>query len=1189
GALQQQGQVRTAGTVDATAASITMTASALTDASGNLRYATAGDLQLGRLASDGSISLLAATITVAGLDAGQQHLTAAQVRLDASGGVGTGIAPVLTQIGGLSGNAASLYLNNSGELTIASTGSVVTQRVTQDGSTEVITDAALDNLVTPGTLVIVNQGTLTTRANGALTAGGNLLLQALGNEADMFLQGDITSQTGHISLHAGRDLRLQSLIETLAQGHTVELDVARSLMMEGDGQIRTQNGAVRLNAASGATPTAVNQMVVGQIDAGTAGVSLRAGQILALGDTLTHVRAGELRLLAVQGVGNDGSLVNPLRVEVDVLAARGRAQGVFVHGEGHLTVGRVETIAVNRVEQTGSLAAGLVMDGAMEDVETILNGAVVIRADQLTISQGSDTPRGVNAVGTGNVLLEARNGDLSLQARVLGDIGHVALVASGNIRHAGLGTGNNQSVVDVRGTSITAHAGGQIVMADMANVTTGGGNLYYSAGDDLLVARITAGLGTVVLESRQGGIADNQLTPTASATNILAGGLALIAEYDLGTLSNGLELSVSQLSAVTTQGAINLFEASGLTVDQVEAAFGRVGLDGALVNVELKGASGLLSEGDGDIRLRVQNSLALADGVAVRTEGEGDIYLTTVSATQGNMLLGRGELGTATGNLVLSSARAIESDAVTLAVAGDAMIQADDAARLNGNTTVSGTLDLTSVGDTELAGSLVVAGTSDMTVGGALFVTGSYTGGDNVTWAVTGATDVDGVLDVTGDLTLSGADAIKLVGLLTVSGDVSLDGSDRIVINVTGDIGGALQVMSIGDLMVEGDLRVGAVTLLDAQQNTTFEGALVTATLVAQAGNDLTIRNQSATLSAERLQAGGVIDVQTTGSLTLLAGMHQAHSSALLDVGDVLHTHAGSELLSLSGNVELNVGRLEMAAGSVVGAELGNVAITGQDDLNLAEIQATEGAVQLSSRAGLLFNSVGNTRINVVTLDLSVRAQGHKISDPTNDLSLALAQLADQVIRVDVARLVDVNQMTRLVNVIDDEGNGNLLEVAGRNSWQHLIDVDNRADKSRVVNVDLPLPVYELMRSPLVRGDLVSEQEARIARAEMRTLSSEAPVAESGLTTLEQQLRMEMLGRVGFNMGGGQASRFEMLDVTRWGKDGRVTQPDFNLSNLARMSHVLGRVPGLQPDVMGTVPLNPYLYDLFVEDYTLTL
>ncbi|WP_167470108.1 beta strand repeat-containing protein, partial [Vreelandella andesensis] len=743
------------------------------------------------------------------------------------------------------------YVTEADAITIGEVAAITTNRVLTDGTvTESSqTDAAQSDLASDGQLVLqTTAGNIETlAAGGSVTAAGNLLLKAGGATSDIILGATVTSSGGHISLDAGQGIAQNATIETQTDGKTIDLRAVGVITMDDGAQTITNNGNIRYMAKPAGVANADNVITLGGLDAGTGNISLVAGSILDGGDTHTDIIADQLRLNATLGIGSDGTDVNAIDTQINTLSASSRANGVFINETDALVIDAVDAITVNTVAADASVSG--TTDNLQEDVNTINDGSVVIEADDIRVNQGATTSnsRAIYAIGTGHILLNARDGSLTLQGQVLGDDGHVTLLALSDLEMRGIA-----GIVSTSSTSIYAKAGGDLAMADGAMVTSGGGHVRFEAGANINLGLINAGSGNVALISG-GAVLDNQ-TPVTGA-NVFAAGLLIDADAGIASSGNRLETSVTTLSVNSAAGNIFLHDTGSVAIGQVTTTVQEVGNTADLTIVE--GTQSDVTTVAGDITLSAATDLTLNDGDENGKSVASISGNITVAAGRHLNLQPSGSIVTSGGNLDLDSvgnttlsgtvdvagisdltvggALVITGDytgggSVTIEVAGTTTINStfsvgdedantessftligDGAIVLGndvasdiifttaGNTTVDGGADVTasglltvggnlnldSVGSTALNGTVNVAGISDLNIGEDLAITGSYTGGNNVTLMVAGITDLDGMLDVTNDLQIDGTDAITLADSVTVSGNATINGGSSVNVDGT--------------------------------------------------------------------------------------------------------------------------------------------------------------------------------------------------------------------------------------------------------------------------------------------------------------------------------------------------------------------------------------------------------------------
>jgi hypothetical protein len=258
-------------------------------------------------------------------------------------------------------------------------------------------------------------GALTVNA-GVSSGSGHISVWSLGAQSYTGL-GDITTGS-----------RVD--IGTTYRG-TIDLEAGASITMNAGSVFTTDGGNVRIRA-TGAT----SDITVGDVVAGTGSVAMIAGRSILDADALVgsplgndgdlDVTAASLRLSAVGSVGVQGASANAIETEVVTLAATAGSGGINVVDVGLLAIGTVSPVAVKRVTASGELRGTDETDaGALAGLTTTGNGRVLALAGSMTVDEA------VSAHGSGDVLLQAQTGTLTVNAAVASGSGHISVLSAG--------------------------------------------------------------------------------------------------------------------------------------------------------------------------------------------------------------------------------------------------------------------------------------------------------------------------------------------------------------------------------------------------------------------------------------------------------------------------------------------------------------------------------------------------------------------------------------------------------------------------------------------------------------------------------------------------------------------------------------------------------------------------------------
>lgn len=574
----------------------------LHSADADLRLAAGQAIQLASVdAGTGFASVVGASVNGQSLDAGDAHIAAAVLRLQATGGgLGAANAALVLAVDRLAAAAAgdTLVLDATRTLVVDALTAVQRQQVATDGSVQTLAgDDALAGLTGAGFVRLDAQGTVSVQA--AVQAGGALRLAAWGDAADIAATAALQSG-GAASLLAGRDIDLAAAWQA---GGTVSAEAGRDLRLAAPLTIADADAWL----AAGGSAT------LGDVDLGTGRLALSAASLSATG--LAQAAAA-----AIDVTGAVGSAAAPVELSVGALALRAGGDA-FVHDAGALALVTVAP-EVARVEADGgSTALAWTGPGGLQ-----VGGVAVLIADG---DLGLDV---ASAIGGGR--LEAAAGSLALDAALASDRA-LSLLASADIAlSAGIAATGDASV--------DLQAGGRLQMTDAAVVSAEQGGLRLAAVGTMTLGAL-ATEGAVSLSARS--IADagtSDLDIRAQTLRVFTTGGGTTEGFGSG--ARPIQTQVDTLAAdVAGTGAGGFFaiEADGLTVGSVGALqVSRIGTDGVASALNDAALSGLRSAGnvvlqaiDGDLRIAGADD----DGVGLRAGGnlrlealDGD--LTTTAA-----------------------------------------------------------------------------------------------------------------------------------------------------------------------------------------------------------------------------------------------------------------------------------------------------------------------------------------------------------------------------------------------------------------------------------------------------------------------------------------------------------------------------------------------------------------------------
>lgn len=614
--------------------------SILVSAAGGLTVATngavtntgGGDITL---AADGNGTaanlLIQAAITAAGgsgnidLFAGHNLTLAAGIAVSAAG-TGDIRASAGTNFQGgaglANGHAAanltmqdgSTFRSEDGDLRLEATGDVAVSllNANSDG------DAALGNVFVTADFA----GVL-----GGLSNGVGAITDALGGESTNILAADATLSAA-TGIGSTDDIqteiaRLTATNSTSGNIRITEVDLPASNPLEilgidnklGNVVVQTLDGALTVSGQVATTGAGTIQLTAGDADASGGETLLVSAPVASANGAITLLASGgDVRFTAA---GNVTSLTGDVTVTASAAvqqvgsvidAGSGR---ISITANGDVTLSRLVTTnssndAVKVTSTTGGIqnAAGLLesIDAALGRVSLEAVTGIGTTAEPLRIDAGRLV---VLNHTSGDVVLSETNG-VTVEGIAQQGPGMIDLSAGGTIVLASTAT------VSTTGGDIGITAGGGITMQDGSLVDAGAGRIVIEAVGDISVSHLKTTT-TVEVTSTAGAIRDSD---TNQGIDIEATDLALRAATGIGT-GNPLEIHVTNLAAITQAGSLQLTSVSGaaLNVTTVEGTTG-------LTNNDL-GAGTLILSHNGTLNL---------DAPVVST-GSGVVRFTTASAT----------------------------------------------------------------------------------------------------------------------------------------------------------------------------------------------------------------------------------------------------------------------------------------------------------------------------------------------------------------------------------------------------------------------------------------------------------------------------------------------------------------------------------------------------------------------------
>lgn len=225
-----------------------------------------------------------------------------------------------------------------------------------------------------------------------------------------------------------------------------------------------------------------------------------------------------------------------------------------------ITVGQTAALVVNRVKTDGVVTGSTQTDAAQSN---LISGAALV----LQTTAGAITTETTGAVtATGNLLLKAGGATSDL---TLGEVVTNTAAGGNTSLDAGQDVLQNANVMaQTSGRTVDVLAGRHITMAQGTQTSTTNGNLLLQAtAGNITIETLNAGTANVSVTATAGNVIDGD-TAGDTEVDITAAGLLLTAgsSSGIGSGSNHLETSVSNLTAVAGSGGVFVTETDAVTV-----------------------------------------------------------------------------------------------------------------------------------------------------------------------------------------------------------------------------------------------------------------------------------------------------------------------------------------------------------------------------------------------------------------------------------------------------------------------------------------------------------------------------------------------------------------------------------------------------------------------------------------------
>ena len=1039
--------------------------------SGNITLGDAGEnTDFGSLTfnTTGTVSITADSSTqLAGIN------TALSLDLDSAGAITDASTSLnVTNLADFNGTAISIggsgTATNFGTLTANSPGVV---NISEDSNTQLV-------VVTGSSVTLTSTGSINDAAADGITDITAITVDlnaatGIGNTASLELAADnieIATTSGNINVNNTLAAAVDVTRLTTGNG-SVTFDQSGGGDVTFSGPVSSGNpasgGAIILTAANGLTVNSTVSSATGSggtlaiggatinntVTVGVGSVSIQGGEVdltiaavLSSSSTITLNAERDVTISAEVSTGTGSKIIVTADTNSGTDPGSGPTGG---HGGVHITaagqlratggpfdLGGGVTVRGSDVFATAGTIDSVLIDADGTNAQVLSNGAIII-------GDGGNAPSGAATIIKGVV-----QNTLTLST--------VEISAEGNVEFGSFG-----DVLAVDGTvTITADTeagnhGGQVIMADGAQVATNTASITVTADGNISIGQLKAA-NNVYVTSTSGAIID----AGDAHVDIIAVNTALSALTGIGDDANALETETSTaaftntLAASTDSGDIHIANIGSLTVGTVNGLdgvtirdasdIGSDTQDSALDNITLSAASPFtvnsaitnndgggisltsVDDGGSDDHLIINAALTIVGGDAIQ-DATGNIDLHA-----GTDLVINAAVGTnAAGKVTATSAHHILLQTGTVStINGDQQLTATAGQinMTNGTAVQSTTGEITAIARTSIAvSSVTTAGNVNLTA-----TSGSISDNGNAAIDISGATATLNAATGIGSGNALETTITTLNATNTTSGTIQITETDSLAIDVVNNglrdvtisAGGAITDANGIDVNV-----IAGIFTVDAAGGIDLDTTITSLDASTLAAGDIDINETNAITLTDVDTASGSITVIAGGTIRATDVNSSATDNDLNDIaltasiGDILVDliNAGSSndvsldaagAISEFGSdspVDIVAGDAEMNAATGIGnGDALETTIT-----NLAFSNSASGDVQITNSQGLMIaavglltasaNLTGNVDLCLTTGDLAINtavsATGNTIRLQTN--SGKVIQAATGVISAD--------------------------------------------------------------------------------------------------------------------------------------------------------------------------------------------
>jgi len=885
--------------------------------------------------------------------------------------------------------------------------------ITSNGG--VITLAADDD-------VIINSSNTVTTANGNLVITADNDNDNNGTGGAITLDGNLSVGSGTVTLSADEDIAITGITTTNATNNAVSITSTSGAIVDSEDtaaiDISAASGRITLNAA-----TAIGEGG-DALDIRANEASLTAGDLInVLTDQalsiISAVTTGASDILTI-AVGGDASM----SIDGNITANGGivtlTADDDIIFGGAHTVNSNGGNIVITADNDSDASGTGGALTMADDSAITSGAGTVTLSADQMVTITGITT---TNATGSAVSITSTSEGirDASTPATD-NDITATASGATVTLNAAsGVGTLANPIEINVDDIAVNNGTSGDIALNSTNDFSVGsldnsssvdGGIRLDTQANLTITGTLQTNNQAIVLNA-----ADNISIDGTASLQSSGGAITITADSaDTGVATDGTgSLTITDGADVTSSnGNITLASAEDATITGLSAGSG---------NVQVASSGGsILDSGDSASDIANSGTLTLSASGTNGSIGTGGNALE-LSATQLTATANNGAINVINNQSLQTNA--IDSNG------GDINI---DVTSNTGDLTVASTIQ-SDGGDINLTANQNIAVNDEVTSGNGniIIIAGDDTGIDNLGTLVVADTinSGTGTIALTGDqdVTITDILANNTVTILSNNGSILDNSTPATDTDITGTIVTLTANGTNGSIGTGGNALELSATQLTATANNgainvTNDQSLQTNAINSNGGDisiDVTGDTSNLTV-ASTLQSGG-------GAITLTADQNIAVNNALTSSNGNIIMIAGDDAGS-DNNGTLTVADI---GGTTINSGSGTIALTGDQDVSITDLLATNTITLLSNNGNILDNSTtpGDIDISGTVVTLTASGTNGSIGTGGNVLELSATQLTatanNGVINV-------TNNQSLQTNAIDSNGAAITITTTGATS-----------------------------------------------------------------------------------------------------------------------------------------------------------